>query len=325
MLRRRDFLAALPAPLLVGSVRESPKSVILLLLVGGPSQIDTWDPKPNAPSNIRSPWKSIRTNVPGMEITELFPRMARQADKFTLVRSVHHDGPALHDVGHQILQTGFHSMNQSEFAHIGCLSGNHVVLPHTLGNTGSGEVPNGQNGLQPLTDFNLQSEPPKLRAQYGNTKFGRSCLMARKLVEQGTPFVTVNMYETVFGQPTWDAHGSEPFSPLSSHRDHAAPSFDMAYSALLQDLSSRGMLQNTLVVATGEFGRTPRINPVGGRDHWANCWTAILAGGTTPAGTVYGTSDATASEPKDNPVHANRIAASMANHLGISLPGIAPL
>ena len=115
--------------------------------------------------------------------------------------------------------------------------------------------------------FELYREPEKIREKYGMNRFGQSCLLARRLIEAGVRFVTVNMFETVFDEITWDIHGSKPFSPISCYRDLVGPMFDMAYSSLLEELSERrGLLSNTMVVATGEFGRTPKINPAGGRD-----------------------------------------------------------
>ena len=127
--------------------------------------------------------------------------------------------------------------------------------------------------------FELHREPEKVREKYGMNRFGQSCLLARRLIEAGVRFVTVNMFETVFDEITWDIHGSKPFSPISCYRDLVGPMFDKAYSSLLEDLAERGLLSNTMVLAMGEFGRTPKVNPAGGRDHWPQCWTILMAGG----------------------------------------------
>ena len=111
--------------------------------------------------------------------------------------------------------------------------------------------------------FELAREPEAVRQKYGQNRFGQSCLLARRLIEAGVRFVTVNMFETVFDEITWDIHGSKPFSPISCYRDLVGPMFDMAYSSLLEDLQDRGLLTNTMVVAMGEFGRTPKVNPAG--------------------------------------------------------------
>ena len=129
--------------------------------------------------------------------------------------------------------------------------------------------------------------------------------------------VTVNMFETVFNQVTWDCHGTRPFSTLDDYARELLPTFDRALSALLDDLDRRGLLETTLVVATGEFGRTPRLNCRGGRDHWPGVWSAVLAGGGTRGGQVIGASDSHAGSPTDRPVTAAELVATMYRSLGI--------
>jgi len=119
-------------------------------------------------------------------------------------------------------------------------------------------------------------------------RFGQSCLLARRLVERGVRFVTVNTFITVFGEITWDIHGSKPFTSIEGMRDIVAPMYDQGYSALIEDLFQRGMLDDTMVTCLAEFGRTPKINPAGGRDHWPNCWTVNFAGGGVKGGHVVG-------------------------------------
>ena len=340
---RRHFLRGGSAALLgltpLGAVRRPEEiNCIFLFLVGGPSQLDTWDMKPEAPAHIRGPYRPIKTNVSGIEISEVFPRMARQADKYALIRSVYHKAAAVHDTGHQMMQTGRLFQEGVEHPHAGCALGKfkgargaapaHVVLPHPIGNTG-GNLSHGQGAgvlgaeHDPVflrTDqFDLRREPDRVRRDYGLNSFGQSCLMARRLVEAGTRFVTVNMFETVFDQITWDIHGSRPFSPIGCYRESVGPMFDMAFSSLLEDLSQRGMLQSTLVVATGEFGRTPHINPLGGRDHWPSCWTMLMAGGGVRGGQVIGSSDRIGAEPKDRPVTPAEIVATIYHALGLPL------
>lgn len=384
-LRRRDLLRAgsltsvglgvgqafgLNAAGFGGGSQE--RSCILLMLVGGPSQLDTWDMKPSAPAEIRGPYKPIRTNVSGIEISEIFPRMARHADKYAILRGMYHTAAAVHDTGHQLMQTGRLFQAGMEHPHMGCVAGMvkgaragappHVVLPHPIGNTG-GSLPHGQDAgylgkafdpflltgdpaspdfraphLPPTTylaslrseahaasshqareAFELHREPEAVRQKYGMNRFGQSCLLARRLVESGVRFVTVNMFETVFDEITWDIHGSSPFSPMSCYRDHVGPMFDMAYSALLQELSERGLLGNTMVVAGGEFGRTPKINPSGGRDHWPQVWSMLMAGGGVRGGQVIGSSDAHGAAPKDRPTTPAEVAATIYHSLGIPL------
>ncbi|MCC6538587.1 MAG: DUF1501 domain-containing protein [Bryobacterales bacterium] len=417
-LRRRDFLHAGTLPLLglglqemfglkaLGAVdnTKSEMNCIFLMLVGGPSQLDTWDMKPNAPIEIRGPYKPIKTNVPGIEISENFPRMARHADKYAIIRSCYHSAAAVHDTGHQMMQTGRLFQGGVEHPHMGCVLGKlkgpkgdvppHVLLPRPIGNTG-GNMPHGQSAgflgkmhdpfvlnsdpsdpnfrvpdmlppdyLPPmrvdrrrnwreLVDksvskfetsqdarlldatfqqaytlmssakareaFELHREPEAVREKYGNNRFGQSCLLARRMIEAGVRFVTVNMFETVFDEITWDIHGSKPFSPISCYRDLVGPMFDMAYSSLLEDLSQRGLLKNTLIVATGEFGRTPKVNPAGGRDHWPQCWSMLAAGGPWKGGQVIGASDDIGAYPKDTPVTPAMVAATVYRALGIDL------
>ena len=356
--RRREFLQAgsLAALGLGGEASAQIRSdvnVIMLFLVGGPSQLDTWDMKPDAPSQVRGPFRPIKTNVPGIEISEIFPRMARQADKWSLLRTLHYDGPAVHDVGHQLMQTGraFGSGPSQPFmgsalSHF--TGGTSVVLPHPIGNTG-GNMPHGQdagyldtrhNPLmlrldEPCSDgepciaraMDLTQEREDVRRRYGLDRFGQSCLAARRLVQEGVRFVTVNMFETVFDQLSWDIHGSGPFSPINCYRDLCGPRFDNGFTSLVEDLSATGEHDNTLIVATGECGRTPRINPTGGRDHWPQCWSMVMAGGGVVGGRVVGESDATGSEPRDRPISPSAVTATIYCALGIDgktkLPGAA--
>jgi len=416
-LTRRDFLHAgsltllgLSMPDLVGLKAygaispEKDINCIFLFLVGAPSQIDTWDMKPNAPAEIRGPYKPIPTNADGIQISELFPRMARHADKFSLVRSVYHTAAAVHDTGHQMMQTGRLFQGGIEYPHIGCVLAKlkgpkgdvppHVLMPHPIGNTG-GNMPHGQTAgflgktfdpfvlnadpsdpnfkvpdmLPPdyisavrvdrrrswrdaidkavsyfessqdakLMDstfsqaytlmssakareaFELGQESQTMRAKYGMNRFGQGCLLARRLIERGVRFVTINMFETVFNELTWDIHGSAPFTSISSMKDLLGPMFDNAYSSLLEDLQDHGLLDTTVVVATGEFGRTPKINPAGGRDHWPQCWTMVMAGGGIKGGRVVGSSDEIGAAPQDRPVTPAEVAATIYQALGISL------
>jgi uncharacterized protein (DUF1501 family) len=357
---------------------------ILLFLVGGPSHLDTWDPKPDAPSDVRGPFRPIRTSVPGVDICEHFPRMARMADRYAVVRSLHHHAAPIHETGHQLLQTGRLFAGGVEHPHYGAALSHlrgprasgvpaSVVLPGPIGNTGV-SVSHGQGAghlggrhapvvvrCDPAADlaravdgahrafdaaradgdaaagydrlfagpakaaFDLAAE--EARDRYGRTTFGQSCLVARRLVERGVRLVTVNMFETVFGGLTWDCHadGGALATTLDDYRDTLCPMFDAAYAALLEDLARRGMLETTLVVAVGEFGRTPQLNPRGGRDHWPGCWSALLAGGGVRGGRVVGASDATGSEPRDRPVTPAELAATVYAALGLDpaapLPG----
>ena len=307
----------------MGSVdaEKDPMNCIFLFLVGGPSQLDTWDMKPDAPAEIRGPFKPIPTNVDGIRISEIFPRMARHADKFSLVRSLYHDAAAVHDTGHQMMQTGRLFQAGMEHPHAGCVINKlrgprgalpaHVLIPRPIGKTG-GNMPHGQDAgylgraldpfvlnsdpslpdfkvrdllppdyisanrlnrrrnLREIVDgvvgnfensddarlldssfhqaytlisssrareaFDITLEDETVRDRYGRNKFGQSCLLARRLVERGVRFVTVNMFETVFNEITWDIHGSAPFSPISCYSDLVGPMFDNGFSSLVEDL-----------------------------------------------------------------------------------------
>jgi hypothetical protein len=402
-LTRRDFLrvGALSAGAVglsladlaqLRSAGSGEVNCILLFLVGGPSHLDTWDLKPDAPDTIRGPFRPIRTNVPGIMIGEHFPRMAACAEQYALVRSVHHREAPIHETGHQLMQTGRLFRRGQEYPHYGSvvsyLHGRRlgglppfVVVPGPVGNTGV-SVSHGQTagclgeehqpvfgrweslttrvvadpnapGLLNAVDaaqraldtrghssapdeaqsldtlfsaeaksaFALERENEGLRGRYGRNTFGQACLLARRLVEHGVRLVTINMFDTVFDQVTWDCHadGGSLSSRLDDYKQTLCPMFDLAYTALLEDLQQRGRLDNTLVVAMGEFGRTPHLNPRGGRDHWPGCWTILFAGGGVKGGQVIGASDATGSEPKERPVTPAMVAASVYPALGIDL------
>ncbi len=330
------------APLLAAAPGARQANCILVVLVGGPSQLDTWDPKPEAPAEVRGPFRPIRTNVGGIEISEIFPRMARHADKYSLVRSVHSDAPPIHDIGHQVIQTGCEFPMGEEHPHIGCVVSQalgahddvpaHVLLPAPIGATG-GNMAHGQTagnlGIEhepSIGNPRAIDEPDRVRRRYGLNPFGQDCLAAARLVEAGVRFVTVNMFHTVFDQPTWDIHGYSPFSTVTGFRDTVAPMFDQAYSALLDDLSASGLLAETMVVAMGEFGRSPKLNASGGRDHWTGCWTALLGGGPLKSGEVLGASDEIGAYPKDRPVTPPEILATIYTGMGVQPPdGAAPI
>jgi hypothetical protein len=277
LLPRRDFLrgAFASAALAPFSQLARKRSCILLVLTGGPSQLDTWDMKPEAPIDIRGPFRPIRTNVPGIEISEIFPLMAKHADKYALIRSVYNDTAPVHE---------------QALAPIDAATAGHVTLPGLIGFMGCHPAPHTTRATQ---------------------SFAANCRRAMQLIEGGVPFVRVNMFDTVFNRTTWDSHGARPFSAIRDYKHTVGPAFDAAYTALLEDISRRGLLETTMVVAMGEFGRSPRINPSGGRDHWTKCQTVIMAGGGIEGGRIYGSSDATGAEPKDNPVSIASILATL--------------
>jgi uncharacterized protein (DUF1501 family) len=353
---RRDFLRAgslgagavgLTLADLAASEARAGVNCILLFLTGAPSQLDTWDPKPAAPSDIRGPFKPARTSAPGVEISEHFPRMAKLAKHFAILRSVHHRAAPIHETGQQLMQTGHLFRGGREYPHYGSVVSHRrgprspgvpafAVVPGPIGNTGV-SVSHGQTAgplgprHEPVyfsPERGLQQERVRGRDRYGRNTFGQSCLLARRLIERGVRLVTVNMFDTVFDAVTWDCHadgGSLP-ADLTDYKDTLCPMFDLAYSALLEDLHERGLLSNTLVVATGEFGRTPKLNPRGGRDHWPGVWSVLFAGAGVRGGQVVGSSDRTGGEPKDRPTTPAEVAATVYHALGIeSRPGEEPL
>ncbi len=386
------------------------RSCILIFNLGAPSQLDTFDMKPNAPAEIRGPFKPISTVADGIQLSEILPKHAQIADKIALVRSCFHRGAAVHDAGWQIMQTGRLFTGGVNTPHVGSavwyLRGPrgdlppHVVLPETMGR-GGGNLPNGQAGgflgkaydpfalqadpsqanfnvpdlLPPssipaarlerrqrmrtaveqsmrefeasesakLMDehfatayrlmtspqardaFDLSKESTQMRERYGMNRFGQCCLLARRLVEAGVRFVTINTFLTVFDEITWDIHGSKPFTSIEGMKNIVAPMYDQGYAALISDLAERGLLGDTLVASMAEFGRTPKVNPAGGRDHWPQCFTVYFAGGGVQGGRVVGASDPIGAVPDDRPVEPPEVVATIFHSLGLKvtehLPG----
>ncbi len=385
------------------------RSCIMIFNLGAPSHIDLWDMKPDAPREIRGPFMPIRTKSDAFEISELLPLHAKIADKFSLVRSCHHDGAAVHDAGWQMMQTGRRFTGGIFTPHAGAVASYllgrrtdlppFVVLPQLMGR-GGGNMPNGQAGgflgkahdpfalmadpsqkdfkvpdllppdqigasrldrrrkmrdvvesavkefeasedarlmdenfqaafrmmtsEQARSAFDLSKEPQAVRDRYGMNRFGQCCLLARRLVENGVRFVTINTFLTVFDEITWDIHGSKPFTSIEGMKDIVCPMYDQAYSALIEDLNQRGLLGDTLVANLAEFGRTPKVNPAGGRDHWPNCFTAYFAGGGVKGGRVVGASDPVGGFPAERPVAPGDIVATIFHSLGLDHTGHLP-
>lgn len=396
------------------------KSVIFIFLQGGPSHIDIWDPKPDAPAEIRGEFKAINSNVDGVQLSEVMPKLARVMNKATLIRSLNYTPAGLfnHTAAIYQMMTGFTPDRVSPSGQLEppapndfpCIGSNvtklmpqqgsmlpFVMLPRPLqesnviGKGGTAgflgpaydpyymyqdpakpinltdltlrsDVPKERmekrasilqrvNAAMPEIDkavasnalnsyyqkaldlvisgkardaMDLEKEPAEVRERYGMHTFGQGCLMARRLIEAGTRFVQMNWPAVANGNPTidaWDTHAAN-FGPLKNLH---CPKLDGGLSALLEDLDQRGMLEETMVVAVGEFGRSPRLgvstsgnsNGPDGRDHWPYCYTALVAGGPVKRGTVYGASDATGSAPKEKPVHPIQILATIYYGLGI--------
>lgn len=397
-----QYVAAQQQGAVASEARE--KSCILIFNLGAPSQVDTWDPKPEAPAEIRGPFQTINTRSEEIQISEIFPLHAQIADKFSIVRSCYHTAAAVHDAGWQMMQTGRLFSGGINTPHVGSVLGYlkgrktdlpaHAVLPETMGR-GGGNLPNGQAGgflgkahdpfvlsadpsqpnfkvpdllppqeigtvrldrrkkLRQIVDdkieefeasddarlldsnfqvayrlmtspqardaFDLSKESVTTRERYGMNRFGQCCLLARRLIEAGVRFVTVNTFLTVFDEITWDIHGSKPFTSIEGMKNIVAPMYDQAYSALILDLADRGMLDSTLVCNLAEFGRTPRVNPAGGRDHWPQCFSTYFAGGGVQGGRIVGRSDPIGGVPAERPTDPGDIVATVYHSLGLDL------
>jgi hypothetical protein len=337
---------------------EARRSCIFLLMSGGASQHDTFDPKPAAAAEIRGPLRAIPTAVPGVAFSEGFPGLAERAAKLAVIRSLTHDAAPIHETGLQLLHTGRLARKGQRYPAFGAIAARelgprrgvapYVVLPRLLADTGVNAWRGQGAGLlgheyEPLTgpetlsvgaedpdawlpsDLGAPEEPHGIHRMYGETRFGRLCLRARQLVEAGVRVVVVNLFDVLSGQVTWDAHGrgSSPGTTFD-YRDTLCPQLDRALAGLLDDLEQRGLLEDTLVVATGEFGRTPRVNDCSGRDHWPGVWSALLAGGGIAGGRVLGASDRLGSVPVDRPVHPAEVTATMLRVLGVPSGAVSP-
>jgi uncharacterized protein (DUF1501 family) len=361
---RRDFLrvgglgvvglsVAETTGLAAARERQRHRNCILVLMTGGASQLDTFDPKPEAPAEIRGPSRAIATAVPGLAFAESLPRLAVRADRFAVIRSLSHRAAPIHETGLQLLQTGRLVRDGRRFPAFGSVIGRalgprrsvapYVIVGEPLGNLGVAGAHLGQSGgmlgaaadpLQvrldgePSSDAAATSaslppagdEPEALRRLYGETPFGRKCLRARQLVEQGVRTVTVNLFSALAGKATWDCH-ARPSAPatLYDYRDRLGPQLDHAVAGLLDDLQTRGLYESTLVLVAGEFGRTPRINDAGGRDHWPGVWSMLVGGCGVQGGRVLGASDARGSAPAARPVHPGELVATVYERLGVDL------
>jgi hypothetical protein len=381
------------------------KACIVIFNYGGPSHLDVWDLKPDAPKEIRGEFQPVATRVPGISITEHLPRLGKLANRYTIIRSVNHRDND-HAIGAYLALTGYsHPKNailgieppatpqdlpslgsvvsklrpadKPVFSYVtlgdlrhfgnndslgqnaGCLGKVHdpFTVPFVRPINGALDIRgvasvmtqvDGQrlDGCRQLLDqmahaaptleatasmrslddctrracellgspasrdaFDLAKEPPKVRDWYGPTPFAQNCLLARRLVEAGVPLVT--LYSV--GNRDWDTHGAN----FANLKNTLLPPMDQGVSALLEDLESRGLLEETLVVWMGDMGRTPRINKDAGRDHWSFCYSVVMAGGGVRGGQVYGSSDRSAAYPSTNPVSPADLAATIYHCLGI--------
>ncbi|MFT5522430.1 MAG: hypothetical protein ACI9HK_000374 [Pirellulaceae bacterium] len=384
-----------------GAATKKERSVIILWMRGGPSQHDQWDPKPNAPVEIRGEFGPISTSVPGIQISEMQPLCAKMMHKWAIVRSLHHrkeDGNVGHSNGDQICFTGYpagRSADENVMPSCGSYVAKqqqdmnpglpaYVMIPRMVPGTGAAWLGNAYKPFETLADpaatgpfqvpnfaladglttdrldnrrgllsqldqskrdremettdrfqnqalnivtggkaraaFDLEQEPQHVRERYGfmpafdpgdpqrcgSPNWSQRMLLARRLVEAGVRLVTVDLR-------WWDFHKQG----FDSQRRGFLPRFDLAYTALIEDLEQRGLLDDTLVVAWGEIGRTPRVNKDAGRDHWPYVFSAAFAGGGVRGGQVVGSSDKDGGVPQDNPKLPHDVLATIYRHLGI--------
>lgn len=383
------------------------KSVIYLYLSGGPSQYETFDPKPDAPTEIRGSFSPISTNVPGTQFCELLPRIAQMAHQLAIVRSFSTDDPNHESAGYwintgrQYVGPDMRALAPTDWPTLGSIikmlkpteGGPYsaVMLPEAIIANPNVFLP-GQNagflgrrwdpeilkcdpsspdfrvdsltlpeqvavsrltarqslrselsrservGSPLMTDFErlhrdafgllisgtaqgtfaLEKESPQLRDRYGRGKWGQSVLLARRMVESGVRMVFVQWPrepgDLSAPNPLWDTHANNN----ARMKDVLCPQFDQGFTALIEDLETRGLLNETLVVAVGEMGRTPKFNGSGGRDHWGNVFSFALAGAGVRSGQVYGASDRNGAYPARDRVTPPELVATILHLLGIS-------
>ncbi|MDA0835945.1 MAG: DUF1501 domain-containing protein [Planctomycetota bacterium] len=384
------------------------KNVIYLFLSGGPSQYETFDPKPEAPAEIRGTFQPISTNVPGINICELLPRTACIADKLAIVRSFatddnnHESGGYWVHTGHKYVGPNMRALAPTDWPTLGSIVKmlrpanegpfSSVMLPEPIVANPNVFLP-GQNAgfLGPRWDpeifrcdpaasnfkidgfslpddvsglrlssresllaefdaatrlaatstvvseydrlqqdalsilvsgsarhaFALEEEPDELRDRYGRGKWGQSVLLARRLIEAGVRMVFVNWPrepgDLSANNPLWDTHAQNDVRM----KDVLCPQFDLGFTALVEDLDTRGLLDETLVVAVGEMGRTPKFNGAGGRDHWGHVFNFVMAGAGIRTAQAYGASDRNGAYPLENRVQPQDLTATMLHLLGV--------
>ena len=343
----------------VARERAGERRCVLIVLEGGVSHLDTFDPKPQAPVEHRGPFRAIPTSVPSLQVSELFPRLARQAERFAIVRSLHSRAAAVHETGLQVAQAGttrtlreapptfgalvsrylgadasqpIHAMLPGTIIPEGHLSGSLVagdgvepVVGESSGSTVFGGLDHGvcfpgNLGYEEIAETGRTRESEAVRLAYGESEFGQNCLRARQLLEQDFRFVTVRAAASSVGAggvgtSGWDCHAAGPVAPwkVAETAPHARQC-DQVLATLFEDLAQRGLLSETLVVVTTEFGRTPKLNRHGGRDHWTRVWSALVAGGGVTGGSVIGASDARGVEPLDTPTTPADLGATILAH-----------
>jgi uncharacterized protein (DUF1501 family) len=388
------------------SGKPAETSVILFWMWGGPSHLETYDCKPDAPSEYRGPFRPIPTEVPGLDICEIFPQQAQQAKRFSLVRSLHHTMSSHNDGSIEVLtgktpQADPTSTALSQHPDFGMVA-NKLHGPRPDGMPGYIGIPNqpfmtrpaylgvgykgfsagnpaaenyappslaleggikpeqfferrqllgsfdklrreiDQRGMLEGTDqlrgaafqmltnpqiaqaFAIDREEPQTRDRYGRTLWGQSCLLARRLAEAGAGVITIDALAPELGKPvyfSWDDHANPTNGwDLATGMKYRADHLDPALSALIEDIHERGLDQKILVVAMGEFGRTPRLTQGGtvqGRDHWPDAMCALVSGGGLKMGQVVGSTNRRGEYPQDRPLTPQDMLATIYRHLGI--------
>jgi len=344
---RRGFLAAGGAGIVGLTLPEaraarpgSPGTVIQIQLNGGASQLETFDPKPHAPREVRGPLHSIGTSVPSLRFSECFPRLAERAHLLTVVRSLHHTDAPIHETGQQYLNSGQLIRKAATPVTLGeevlASFAQRTGLPAALRVSTSATDPRqaifstGNHAAESPPLISLPNELPRtagrspgskiLHSTYGEHTFGIRFRAAARLAERGVRLIQVNTFDQLEGERTWDAHGDSQIGPatLFDYRDTFGPQLDQALSALIDDLRQSGLWSQTLIVCTGEMGRSSSITAEKGRDHSVQAWSGILAGGSLPGGQVIGETDEHAETIIDNPVHLAELAALIRRFLGLT-------
>lgn len=371
------------------SVTARAKSCILIWLDGGPSHLETFDLKPDAPAEVRGPFQPIATKIPGVQLSELLPQTAKVTDKLAIIRSL--TSPlGEHGLANHYLLTGYKPSPVLTYPSYGAVLSHvderqhvlppYIAIPEARNTMGAGFLPSQHDpfatggdpskpdfrvrdlnlfpavtedrihrrreflaefdqaqanleGSESATErpfeqayrlvtsprakqaFDLNLEQQEVRARYGPRMLGQSCLLARRLVESGVPFVSVL-------NTGWDTHDNLTLSLRDGYSGAKVgvgliPTFDQAFAALISDLHDRGLLDETLVIAMGEFGRTPKLNARAGRDHWPRVFSAVLAGGGIRGGQVIGASDRVGESPAENPVSPADLARTIYTLLGV--------
>lgn len=348
---RRGFLAVGGVGLMGLSLGETraaapmeSKAVIHIVMNGGLSHLDSLDPKPDAPREIRGPVRSIETSIPGVRFAESLPELAQRAHELVVLRSLFHDAAPIHETGLQLLLTGSLVRKQIQPPNIGVVLNRllkakkkapiAVRLGGTIHETGLTAYHGDESGCLAREGVHDVETPERLRSAgfaipefdrlpekqkrvYGETRFGKLLWTAARYVEAGVRYVEVNTFDQMFGEVTWDIHGCSESAPgtIMDCRDTLLPQFDRAVSALFADLQSTGLWKQTLVVSAGEMGRSPAINSHLGRDHWPHVWSGFLAGGGLNGGQVIGASDASGEAVADQPIHLSDIPGLIGGYL----------